>query len=254
MPIAPAPLRELARLVLPAECPGCSAPDLLWCPGCAASFAGPPARVEAGVPRLDRLDGVAPLPVWALSRYEGTVRGVVVGWKDRGRADLDRMLAPAAARAARRLRAALAAAAGTRPRALRDAALEGAGTTSSGRDHVLPVARAVADAVGGVAAPVLQRVRGSQQVGLGARARGANVGVRADLRAVARAAASTGTHGPPVCLVIDDVVTTGATLAAAERALEQAGADVLGALVLAATPTPGDSRPRGRTSDDTPWP
>jgi predicted amidophosphoribosyltransferase len=55
--------------------------------------------------------------------------------------------------------------------------------------------------------------------------------------------------GPPVCLLLDDVVTTGATLSAAERALEAAGADVVGALVLAATPSPAhaDDRPAPRS-------
>jgi predicted amidophosphoribosyltransferase len=46
--------------------------------------------------------------------------------------------------------------------------------------------------------------------------------------------------------VVDDVLTSGATLAASEHALEAAGADVLGAIVLAATPPPDDAP--GRTS------
>ena len=42
-----------------------------------------------------------------------------------------------------------------------------------------------------------------------------------------------------MCILVDDVLTTGATLAAVERTLEGCGHDVLGATVLAATPTPG---------------
>ena len=44
-------------------------------------------------------------------------------------------------------------------------------------------------------------------------------------------------RGTP-CIIIDDVLTTGATLAEAARALRQAGALVRGAVVLAATRPP----------------
>ena len=245
------PLRDLARLVLPVECPGCGALDVPWCDTCATLLSAPPTRVEDGVPRLDRLDGVVPLPVWALARYEGPLRGVVVAWKDRGRADLDTLLAPAAARAARTLAPALREAAGHRPLLVVPAPSSAAARRTRARDHLLPVARAVAAAVGATTAPVLRRTRGSDQVGLGARARGGNVSVRVHRRALARAAASTDRQGPPVCLLLDDVVTTGATLATSERVLERAGADVVGAFVLAATPTPGEAAPRRPTSADT---
>lgn len=48
--------------------------------------------------------------------------------------------------------------------------------------------------------------------------------------------------GPGTVVLIDDVVTTGATLAQARRSLEAAGAEVLGAVVLAAANTPGENR------------
>ncbi|MCL1869340.1 MAG: ComF family protein [Promicromonosporaceae bacterium] len=231
------PLRDLTRLLLPVECPGCGAPDVPWCPRCAALLTAPPRRVESDAPRLDRLDGVAPLPVWALARYEGPVRGVVVAWKDRGRADLDRLLGPAAAAAARALRPDVAA--DGSPLLVVPAPSSGASRRARARDHLHAVSRAVAGALGGTHAPVLRRVRGSDQVGLGVRARGGNVAVRVDQAALARAAARRGASGRPVCLLLDDVVTTGATLAVAERSLEAAGADVIGAFVLAATPPPG---------------
>jgi predicted amidophosphoribosyltransferase len=241
------PLVELARLVLPVACPGCGAPDVRWCAGCAALVGGAdgPRRVEAQVPRLDRLDGVPPLPVWATARYEGPVRGVVVAWKDRGRADLDGLLVPVAREAAWALAPALTGAADGRRLLVVPAPSSAAARRERARDHLGPLAAAVAATVGGVPAPVLRRARRARdQVGLGARARGRNATVRVHPHAWRRVLRPHAGHGPPVCLLLDDVVTTGATLAAAERALEAAGADVLGALVLAATPAPGERRAR----------
>nr|WP_246256587.1 phosphoribosyltransferase family protein [Isoptericola halotolerans] len=106
-----------------------------------------------------------------------------------------------------------------------------------GREPVRVLARAVADGLraGDVRATVVPalRRRGAtrDQVGLGARARGRNLAASLVVR---RGAAVAGTP----CLLVDDVLTTGATLAAAELALARAGAAVLGALVLAATPPP----------------
>lgn len=66
-----------------------------------------------------------------------------------------------------------------------------------------------------------QRVRGSMRVGVRAR--------------------------PPVagkpCIIVDDVLTTGATIGEAARALHQAGAKVRGAVVLAATRPPDAAEP-----------
>ncbi|WP_369369583.1 ComF family protein [Promicromonospora sp. Populi] len=241
------PVRVLARLLLPVACP-CGELDVPWCARCAALLAGPPVRAEHGAPRLDRLDGVPPVPVWALTPYTGPVRDLVVHWKDRGRADLDRLLAPALQRAAARLGPALSPALSfALPSALRGAPVAvvpvpstGAARRARGRDPVAVLARAVAHGLrdAGLPArvvPALAR-RGSarDQVGLGARARGRNLTgtvrmTRRGMRALEQRS---------VCVLVDDVLTTGATLAAAERTLERHGHDVIGATVLAATPPP----------------
>ncbi|WP_225991356.1 ComF family protein [Actinomadura montaniterrae] len=71
--------------------------------------------------------------------------------------------------------------------------------------------------------------RVADQAGLGARARRDNLS--GALEAVGRAALA----GRRVVLV-DDVITTGASLAEAARALRAAGADVVAAATVAATP------------------
>jgi len=249
------PVRQLVRLLLPVACP-CGELDVRWCARCAALLAGRPVRAEQGAPRLDRLDGVPPVPVWALTAYTGPMRDVVVHWKDRGRADLDHLLAPALRRAAARLGPALS-------RALdgaRDSARDGAPGSALGgaplavvpvpstsaarrarsREPVAVLARAVASGLhdAGVPARVVpalaRRGSGRDQVGLGARARGRNLS--GAVRMTRRGATSLGQRS--VCILVDDVLTTGATLAAVERTLERHGHDVLGATVLAATPPP----------------
>jgi predicted amidophosphoribosyltransferase len=247
------PVRELARLLLPVACP-CGELDVRWCARCAALLAGPPVRAERGAPRLDRLDGVPPVPVWALAPYTGPMRDVVVHWKDRGRADLDRLLAPALRRAAASLGPVLAQAIGGAPGGLPLAVVPvpstGAARRARSREPVAVLARAVARGLhdAGVPArvvPALAR-RGSarDQVGLGARARGRNLS--GSVRMTRRGARSLGPRS--VCVLVDDVLTTGATLAAVERALERCGHDVLGATVLAATPPPARSAEDGTGS------
>jgi predicted amidophosphoribosyltransferase len=169
-------VRELARLVVPVSCAGCGDPDVPCCPCCAALVTGAPCRVEGAAPRLDRLDGVAPLPVWALVAYTGPVRDLVVAWKDRGRADLDRLLAGGLRAAARTVGPAVAQASPGVVLVV-PAPSTAAARRARGREPVRVLARAVAVGLsdGGtpaVVAPVLRRRgRARDQVGLGARAR-----------------------------------------------------------------------------------
>lgn len=237
-PRPPGPLRagltELARLVVPLGCAGCGAPDRGLCEDCQRRFRGP-VRVEEGAPRLDRMDGRV-LPVWACATYDGCVRDVVVGWKDRGRADLTPFLTGVAHRAGASVGLALARALDDGGRVLVvPVPSSAAAVRVRGADLVRVLAGATAAGMGrrGLAAtvaPVLrQGARVRDQVGLASRARAANRAGALRVR---------GTLPAPV-LLVDDVVTTGATLASAQAALEQAGGLVLGGLVLAATPAPG---------------
>lgn len=100
-----------------------------------------------------------------------------------------------------------------------------------GFDHGEVLARAVARGLGRPARPLLRRVRGPAQTGRDARHR----------RASPPAFAASGPlpRGSRV-LVVDDVVTTGATLRAASAALSRQGA-IVRAAAAARTPPPGTS-------------
>lgn len=240
-------LRDVLRLMLPLECAGCGQVDVVLCAGCKALIDGAPRRVEAAAPRLDRTGGPGTLPVWAVADYRGPVRETVLAWKDGGRADLDTVLGARLSSAARALAPTMASVVG------REARLAVVPVPSSpwaslrrGRAPGTGLGREVAAGLRreGVAAQsaalLVARPAARDQVGLGQRARHRNVSGRMAVRRSAAQGhvmdAGTGVAG---VLLVDDVLTTGATLAAADSALSSAGLSVLGALVLAATPAPG---------------
>ncbi|MBO9555526.1 phosphoribosyltransferase family protein [Cellulomonas sp.] len=231
--------RALLGLVLPVACAGCDADDVPWCDACARLLSVVPWRCEQRAGRLDHLDGRAPLPVWTSADCVGPVRRAVVAWKDRGRADLTPTFRSALADAAR-------ATAATWPRRPGEVLLvvpapsTAAARRHRGADLVGELARGVVEGTTGARlAPVLARRRGGDQVGLGVRERARNLHGQVVVRARGRRVV----EGNRV-LLVDDVLTTGATLAACTAALRDAGADVVGCLTLASTPVPGATRPR----------
>ncbi len=233
-------LREAAELVLPVTCAGCATAGVVLCDDCGDLWLGPPQRCEEAAPRLDHLDAAGPIPVWALASGSGAARQVVVSWKDRGRADVSPRLVAALSRAGRSLAAELTAHDRAGGLVVVPAPASPGGRRRRGEDLVAQLAEGLADGlraapVGAQVTVALRRVRGGpDQKSLGARARARNLAGKVRLRP----AAAAGLQGATVVLV-DDVLTTGATLAACEHALRAAGAQVRGAVVLAATPPPG---------------
>ncbi|MGQ0632026.1 MAG: ComF family protein [Sporichthyaceae bacterium] len=220
----------LVDLVLPIPCPGCGreSPG----PACARCLGalGPPRRLEAESLRVRGLPDLV-----ALADWNSPVRELVLAHKERGATGLARPLGQALAPAVQSLLRAqlqlpagqggvLLTAIGSRPAALH----------RRGHDPMLRVAavtartlRARGDSAWALAL-LRQRPGGRDQAGLSARERSANL---AGAMGVAPLPARLA--GAPV-VVLDDVLTTGATLAEATRALRAAGLWVLGGAVIAA--------------------
>ena len=225
-------LEVLLDLVLPQECAGCRIPATRWCDACAAELAGVALRP------LGRTAPVPPPagypPATAGASYDGVVRAALLAHKEHGRLALGRPLGRALAAAVRVLdppRGPLVLVpVPSAPREVR----------RRGHDHARRLARAAAaslraDGCDAQAVPLLAHARRvADQAGLDAGARQAN------LRGALRVRGPVGGAG---VVVVDDVVTTGATVAEATRALAAAGARVCGAATVAAT-----VRRRGRTT------
>lgn len=225
-------LLELVELGAPSACAGCGQPRVRWCPGCEERMATAEPAAWSPTPRPAGMP-----PTWAGPAYAHEVRSGIVAWKDGGRADLTPMLGA-------HLRRVLGAALAASPEHLRAARGVGgcavvpapssrASTRARGEHRMARLARAATSGQRG-ALPVLDvlrlRRRVADQAGLDAAARAANLAGAVLLRGPGPAVL----QGRP-CIVIDDVVTTGATLTECARALAEGGAGPVLAVALAAT-------------------
>lgn len=235
--------QELAGLVLPVDCAGCGAARVVLCAGCREALGG------AGAVRARLFPRPAGLPaVHAAAVYEGAVRAVLLAHKERGALPLS---GPLGAALAVSVRAAVGA----------DAGMGGAGGgQGEGESEVVLVpvpsarrqvrarghdpARRIALAAAGRlrraglparVAPVLRLRRAvADQAGLRAGQRRENLaGALGVCRGGARLVDGA------VIVLVDDLITTGATLAEAARAVRAAGLGEgpLRAAVVAATRT-----------------
>ena len=241
-------LDGVVSLAAPPACAGCGAPGVALCRGCAAALDGPGFRVPAAAALAVPGRAHAP-PAAACAPYEGAVPTLVNAWKERGRHDLAPVLGAALARAVAVLLAEPDAGPGARDGVvLVPVPSTPAARRRRGADGVREVAghaAAVLEAAGVPARvlPALRVVRRvADQSGLSAAGRAANVAgaFGIDRRALARRVAGRRAGGPPALaagvVVVDDVLTTGATLRSAACALAMEGAVVDGYACVAATP------------------
>ena len=220
------------------RCAGCELPGLQLCTSCRDALRANPRRCWPD-PCPPGLLEPAPVPPWCSAAYAGVVRAVLLQYKERGR---DGLAGPLAALLTASIRASLAAEQSAACWALVPMASRRSTVRARGYDGVLLIARLAAGQLRrqGYDVRVRRALRHrravADQAGLSATQRHENL--RGALRSVSA-------RWPPDrrVIVVDDVVTTGATLAAAAEALRDAGAPVVGAAVVAATP-----RRSGRTS------
>jgi len=218
-------------LAVPQRCAGCARPGRVWCPECACRSRRPSLVVPAVVPCCASAD------------HAGPVGRAVVAYKDE---QVRRLCGPLSALLAGAVRDCLV---GARlehrepvwvvPMPARRSALR-----ARGADHVSVLAARAArhlrrQGISAHRCPALTLVRASaDQVGLGRQQRQANVA--GTMQALAPPAGAV--------ILVDDVVTTGATLGEAVRALRWAGREVDGA--AAVTWSAGPRRLASRADPD----
>ncbi len=218
-------LALLVDLFLPLRCAGCGDHGSTLCLRCAGAFDGPHAVVRPNT-------ATGP-PAHTLARYEDTARTVVLSFKERGRRDLAWPLG-------RMMAAVLPTLDGVDPATdgtwwLVPAPSRPVAARRRGGSHMLALARSTATALAtrghpAAVAPALRLTSGARDsAGLPAAARITNLAgrVRVD-------PSGAPPRGTPVVL-LDDVVTTGATAAACTGELRSAGLTVTTVLTLTAT-------------------
>jgi len=212
-------LLDALAVVAPVECAGCGAHDRAVCAACRAALAPRPAS------RVLEL-GAAALTVASALRYEGPVRRAVLALKEQGRTDA---LPPLGAALATALPLVVHGAVEAVPVPASRRALR-----RRGYDPVLLLLRR-------------SGVRHPSRVLVAAR----STARQKSLDRAARAGNAAGSMRARRALdgrrfvIVDDVLTTGATLLEARRAIVAAGGTVVGAATLAATPL----RSGGRADD-----
>lgn len=200
-------VRDVVDLWIPPRCAVCGAASEVVCGCCLAPLA--PADRAVG----DGGDGIL-----ALLRYDDASRPIVAALKFEGRRDVARVFGPALARLLDGLRL------GPGAPTVTWAPTTDRRRRTRGYDQAEVLARVVAESAGLPVRRLLGRSQGPSQTG---RTRLERLdGVEFDA------------HGPsPTEVVVcDDVLTTGATLGSAVRALRCAGAERVTGLVLARTP------------------
>ncbi|NMM98253.1 phosphoribosyl transferase [Bifidobacterium sp. DSM 109959] len=218
-------------VLFPRGCAGCDMPDAVLCEDCLDMFSGCRERILGGEPMVR---------VWSAAIYQGLVRHAVLGWKDHDDVELDAPLMHVVVEVTKH---------GLLPYLDREADVyTGNGVVAvipvpsspasirrRGRYHTLPLAYAVASALrsDGINARVSRALvhtaggrKSVQQISPTQRMQRISGRIVVDACDEAYGACDK-------VVLVDDIVTTGATLKECTYALRRQGVNVLGAVVLA---------------------
>jgi predicted amidophosphoribosyltransferase len=242
---------QFGRLLLPTDCVACGAPDHVLCAACGRRLRRStlrPVAVEEAAESLPLDEAGQPLPVTAGGPYRRELSQAVLAFKNHGRTELAPVLAvalaaaldAAAERAGRPTGAVLVQVPargisrrrrGYDPLQLLLSRLERQGLLPAGL-QLLPVVRPVGPGKRLMRWPSRWPSPGGQK----------SLGRTARQRNVAGSMAVPPRYVPLIagrgCLLVDDVLTTGSTMAELARALRAAGGVPLGGAVLAAASAP----------------
>ena len=207
-------------LILPLECGGCGTPSTRWCVVCAEELTVKADEPHVVNPRVD--PGVA---VFALGRYAGARRQAVIAVKDHGRTDLVAPLSQALAAGIHRL---LRWGMIDVPLTIVPAPTRRAAARRRGGDPVTKMAAAAVAKHPDIDVVQALRVKAfaRDSAHLGSAARERNLAGAVLLRR----------RRPTIrheVLLVDDIVTTGATARESVRALYAAGVRVAAVLTIA---------------------
>ncbi|MFI0357247.1 ComF family protein [Actinomadura sp. 9N407] len=216
----------LLDLLLPQLCAGCGRPPALLCGSCAGLLTALPRPawpdpVPTGLPRP-----------WTATTYEGPIRSIIAAHKESGRTSLARPLGEALGRTVQTV---LFQHGGQHGATVVPVPSGRAAVRRRGHDPTWRMTEAAVAGLWTAGMPVnglqalRQRRRVADQAGLTVGRRAANL---AGALEVPPALDVTGRR----VVLVDDVITTGSTLAEAARALRAAGAEVIAAATVAATP------------------
>lgn len=220
-----------ADLLLGAACPGCGAPWWGACTGCRAHLLAQPVRLTAPTPAPVGF----PLTATA-SAYDDVLRGLIGAHKEDQALMLTGVLGDRLAAAVEKLLSTCGVTAQesvvlvpvpSATGAVRERGFDATAALAKRAGRRLATRRRI-----GVAALLAQQRGLADQSGLdsGQRARNLSGGLR-----LRRGAPLAGGRPETAVVVVDDLVTTGASLAEAARCLHAAGFEVLGGATVSAT-------------------